>query len=153
MSPNNTSSSTNSDPPWILANNKRPTKVFTKSFPSFPYNILSQSNRPIATANQFSCFNNTADDEAYADSGATIHIVTPSKALANETLTLNGPLVISATKDIIQAHSKDDLQLDNLPIKSIVAHKMPVSQNLLSLSLLADDNMVSILDKNKIHCM
>ena len=70
--------------------------------------------------------------------------------LGNKTLTPNGPRVISATKDIMQAHSKGNLQLDNLPIKLRVAHKMPVSQNLVSLGVLADDNMTSILDKNKI---
>ena len=31
-----------------------------------------------------------------------------------------------------------------------MAHKMDVSQNLMSLSVLADDNLVSILDKHKI---
>ena len=89
----------------------------------------------------FFCFNNSSNNETWVDSGATINIVTPNTVLTNETLTPNGPLVISVTKDIMQAR---------LPTKSRIAHKMPVIHNLLSLDVLADDNMVSILDKNKI---
>ena len=39
---------------------------------------------PVATANQFSCFNGDNEDEAYADSGATITIVKDNVKLNNE---------------------------------------------------------------------
>ena len=50
----------------------------------------------------------------------------------------------------MQAKAKGELRLPNLPTKAAIAHKMPVAQNLLSLSVQADNNMISILDKKKI---
>ena len=50
----------------------------------------------------------------------------------------------------MQGTSKGELPLSVLPKNSRVAHKMNVSQNLLSLGVCADDNLISILDKDKI---
>ena len=48
------------------------------------------------------------------------------------------------------AKARGELRLPNLPIIAIIAHKMPVAQNLLSLSVQANNNRISILDKKKI---
>ena len=50
----------------------------------------------------------------------------------------------------MQAKASGELRLPHLPKKATIAHKMPVAQNLLSLSVQADNNMISILDKKKI---
>ena len=50
----------------------------------------------------------------------------------------------------MQAKARGELRLPHLPTKATIAHKMPVAQNLLSLSVQADNNMISILDKKKI---
>ena len=50
---------------------------------------------------------------------------------------------------MMQASSKGQFPLPNLPTNSHTAHKMNASQNLMSLSVLADDNLVFILDKIK----
>ena len=59
----------------------------------------------MATANQFSVFNNDNNDEACGDSGATINIVKNEVKLNNEVLTPNRPSVISATENIMQKKS------------------------------------------------
>ena len=68
----------------------------------------------------------------------------------NEVITPNGLCVISATKNIIHAKAQGELRLLGLPTKATIAHKMPIAQNLLSLLVQADNNMISILDKKKI---
>ena len=50
----------------------------------------------------------------------------------------------------MQAKASGELRLPHLPKKATIAHKMPVAQNLVSLSVQADNNMISILDKKKI---
>ena len=50
----------------------------------------------------------------------------------------------------MQGTSKGDLPLKSLPSKARLAHKMDVSQPLLSLGQLANKGLVSILDKHKI---
>ena len=50
----------------------------------------------------------------------------------------------------MQGTSKGDLPLKSLPLKARLAHKMNVSQPLLSLGQLANEGLVSILDKHKI---
>ena len=50
----------------------------------------------------------------------------------------------------MQAKTSGELRLPHLPKKATIAHKMPVAQNLLSLSVQANNNMISILDKKKI---
>ena len=115
-----------------------------------PSNSIATITTPsihVATANQFACFNNDNDDKAWADSGATINIVKDEVVLNNEVITPNGPRVISATKNIMQASARGELRLPLLPAQAKIAHKMPVAQNLLSLSVLADNNMISIHDK------
>ena len=49
----------------------------------------------------------------------------------------------------MQAKSKGYLPLPHLPPKLRVAHKMPVRQITFSLGVLADDNTVLILNKEK----
>ena len=105
---------------------------------------------PIATANQFSSFNDDNGDETCADSGAIINIVKNEVELNNEVITPNGPCVISPTKNIMQAKARGELRLPNFPTKATIAHRMSVAQNLLSLSVQADNNIISILDKKKI---
>ena len=133
-------------PPWITVTSNKdrsqlpPNRIATTTSPSIP----------VATANQFSSFSNDNKDEACVDSGATINIVKNEVELNNEVITPNGPYVISATKNIMQAKARDELRLSNLSTKATIAHKMTVVQNLLSLSVRADNNMISILDKSKI---
>ena len=139
----NLSSTTQS---WITVTSNKdrshcpPNRITTTTSPSIP----------VATANQFSSFNDDNKDEACADSSATINIVKNEVELNNEVITPNGPCVISATKNIMQAKAQGKLRLPSLPTKATIAHKMPVAQNLLSLSVQADNNMISILDEKKI---
>ena len=70
--------------------------------------------------------------------------------LNNEVITPNGPCVISATKNIIQVKAQGKLRFSNLPTKTTIEHKIPVAQNLLSLSVQANNNIISILDNKKI---
>lgn len=51
---------------------------------------------------------------------------------------------------MMDATSKKDFLLPQLPEKSRFAHKINVSQNLMSHNILANDNLVYILDKHKI---
>ena len=118
--------------------------------PSYSIATITTPSIPVATANQFACFNHDNDDEACADSGATINIVKDEVVLNHEVITPNGPSVISATINIMKASARGELSIPLLPAKAKIAHKMPVAQNLLSLSVLANNNMISILDKKKI---
>ena len=123
---------------------------FCSHRPSSRITTITSTSIPVATANQFSSFNDDNKNEACAYFGATIKFVKNEVELNNEVITPNGPCVISATKNVMQAKARGELRLPSLPTKVTIAHKMPVAQNLLSLSVQADNNMVSILDKKKI---
>ena len=56
------------------------------------------------------------------------YIVKDDVQLNSGKITSNGPSVISATKNVIQAKARGELRLPNLPTKAKIAHKMPVVQ-------------------------
>ena len=88
--------------PWITVTSNKdcshctPSRITTTTSPSIP----------VATANQFSSFNDDNKDEACANSGATINIVKNEMELNNEVITPNGPCVLSTTKNIMQAKAQ-----------------------------------------------
>ena len=49
----------------------------------------------------------------------------------------------------MQVKARGKLRLLNPPTKAKIANKMPVAQNLFSLAIQANNNMISILDKTK----
>lgn len=119
------------------------------------YNCISNNRIRLASStvtisNQFANFNDASNEEMYANLETTFTIVISDTILNNETTTPNGHRVVSCTNNVMKATSKGDLPIQTLPPKSKIAHKMNIRQNLLSLSVLVDDNLVSVLDKNKI---